>query len=755
MKPYTTDYLNNATESRLYLADRDVADQVRLPYEWREIKIKPNDLVTTHVINGAITKLYDNLLYILSQSMVPSSLIPDKQPFVDTTNKNIIGQPNIIDTGMDGLSAVTSYNSSQISALSSNSIQTAMNKMNNGLFTVSSSGHDCGVVLLDNGYISGLLLVRQDPQTNQMVVLGNSTYADNVTEKLLPSNNDAEVATALGGTSIGAGWYAAIPSILFGVTNFLVTSPGQNSSWVFMFGGAFDTGKWVWVETESSNSAWIYIAGFGWLYYSQPFFPWVYTVSDTQAGPAGWLYITDQYAPADVIVYNFQNGLSYDVDWSDPVASVNSAFDSESIDFTLDGSNVPTRVVTQARFRLYQDILYMLNPTHNNILKYDISGVTRHDNSFFNPDDNINGRILLDTIGGAGSVYDDARYNSLTCMAIDDVGQIYLVDVDTDVVVVKKYDTYMNHISTHDVSTHMVDMTPVDIEYMNNRLYMLTNGQIIEWTTNLEKLKTWTLTDELEAGEAYTSLTPSKENSNVVYVATTGNVFKKFLSKLDSGIGKLTYAGRGMGLPTTMQIRFVSTVDQGDVEHVFVGDAGTAIIYRFIESSNYQRIMNQTFESRFVSLDRLLVKGDEFVSTVVYNKTMAKLFYNHTIVSNSITSKLLSEYAGTKTKKFRTSQYLLQEYVQSRAFGTIPKLNNFVGINEMLLNSTINRTLEQIYDFQLKLLADIDTHAIDSPEYFSNIPDQPITDTISPDTKFAYVSSGVNTGEWKLESELE
>jgi hypothetical protein len=257
------------------------------------------------------------------------------------------------------------------------------------------------------------------------------------------------------------------------------------------------------------------------------------------------------------------------------------------------------------------------------------------------------------------------------------------------------------------------------------------------------------------AGEAYTSLTPSKENSNVVYVATTGNVFKKFLSKLDSGIGKLTYADRGMKLPETMQIRFVSTVDQGDVEHVFVGDAGTAIIYRFIESSNYQRIMNQTFESRFVSLDSLLVKGDEFVSTVVYNKTMAKLFYNHAIVSNSITSKLLSEYAGTKTKKFRTSQYLLQEYVQSRAFGTIPKLNNFVGINEMLLNSTINRTLEQIYDFQLKLLADIDTHVIDSPVYFSNIPDQPITDTISPDTKFAYVSSGVNTGEWKLESELE
>ena len=431
----------------------------------------------------------------------------------------------------------------------------------------------------------------------------------------------------------------------------------------------------------------------------------------------------------------------------------NLSGDMVTLDSTTRVDNYTNRQFRASSVRLaqFENLLFMLNIDNNYIYKYDISGLTQHDNSFFDPATNANGKLLLDIFGGTGDVTEDAKHNQLKAMTVDPNGNLYLVDTDSSTVIVKVFDVNANHIISVNITEHLDGETPVDIAYTNDRFYLLTDTSVHELSTAVEHLKKWTLADDLANGEVYRCITPSKENENVVYIGTNFNVFKKFTSKLDSGIGSFIMTGRGMGTVNLQDIKFVSTVDHGDVEHVFVGDSSTNVVYRFIESSDYQRMLNQSFESRFLPVQNILIKEDEFVSNIVYNKTMAKMFYNHSLVAHSIVSKLISEYAGGKVRKFKTLQYILQEYVQSRSLGTIPKLGNFVGINEMHLSAVINRTLEKIYNFQILLMTDMQTHVIDTPSYVDKLPDTAVpVDNITPEDKYAYID-----GNWVKESTLE
>jgi len=59
------------------LRDRLPGDVLELPYKWNTVKIGYNDFVVADTINYSMEKLYENWLYIISQSLMPSNDLPD------------------------------------------------------------------------------------------------------------------------------------------------------------------------------------------------------------------------------------------------------------------------------------------------------------------------------------------------------------------------------------------------------------------------------------------------------------------------------------------------------------------------------------------------------------------------------------------------------------------------------------------------------------------------------------------------------
>ena len=571
---YDSTYLDNATGSRGYWADRDVNDKLVLPHSFDQVKIKPNDLVSAHVINRAFSKLYDNLLYIISKSRTPQSTVPDKQgytEFLGTTSQSITG---LIDT--------TSQDADLLSGASAASFQSSeLSNQVTGVFFSSDQFDDinpnCGVVYVNTG-----------DQTNIM------------------------------------------------------------------------------------------------------------TLQETLTG-----YTCDAVSNR---VDNFTKR-------------------------TFESDIVKTLVS--------EDMLYTAFGNSRVIYKHDVSGLRRNDRSYFDPNNQAQGKLLIDVIGADGGTDDPARFSNITTMACDELQNLYVVDVNQSIVV-KMFDKNSNHITTYDVTEHIIEQTIQDMCHANNKFFVLTNTHVHEFTSKFVPVKSTRLTDTLQHNEQYKHITPSVENRNIVYVSTNHRVFKKFITRLDGGIGTFKYAGRDMHIDSDqMDISFVSVTMGDNNDAVYVGDRSRGVVFRFNDSVNYQQITTSTYQNKLTTLQDIMIKPDEYVNHIVYNKSIAKLFYNHALFGNSVRKKIVAEYNNRRYLEFKSLKYLLPQNIKTRS--RQPTLKNFIGVNEVVMSAVINRTLDYIYKLQLDMLYDIGIEIADatqSPVMLES------SSTITPDKKWTYGESG-------------
>ena len=68
--------IENIFQSTGLLHDRFFNESFQLPYDFEIIKIEGNDLCTFRVVNDALSKLYDNFLYLYGLTKMPSNAIP-------------------------------------------------------------------------------------------------------------------------------------------------------------------------------------------------------------------------------------------------------------------------------------------------------------------------------------------------------------------------------------------------------------------------------------------------------------------------------------------------------------------------------------------------------------------------------------------------------------------------------------------------------------------------------------------------------
>lgn len=412
---------------------------------------------------------------------------------------------------------------------------------------------------------------------------------------------------------------------------------------------------------------------------------------------------------------------------------------------------LPTNIT---HVHVVDDVLYTASRVQNDNLKtvelvlykHDISGLIRDDSAYFDPATTTAGKLLIDVIGAPGGATDSARFSEIVSLAHDNMKNIYVIDRDDQTYVIMMFDKNSNHIKNIDISADVSGETVRDLEFTGTGFVVLTDVAVHRYAMNLSRVSRVELTDSLNTNEYYKQIVMSAANDNVVYVVTNNRVFKKFLSRIDGGIGEFNFSDRDMSISNdhVMDISFVSITPNDDqTENVYVMDRALGVVHVFRESINYQETLNSTYETRVVPLLDVMVKSDEYVNHIVYNKMIAKLFYNHALVGDSIRKKIVCQYTENNRLEFVALKYVLPEDVRSR--NRVMTLKNTIGINEPVLSAVINRTLKYMHLIQQDLLSDLQVLTLNtsSPAKLTS------TTTIDPTLKW-----GVNThtGKWTQQS---
>lgn len=380
----------------------------------------------------------------------------------------------------------------------------------------------------------------------------------------------------------------------------------------------------------------------------------------------------------------------------------------EFLSKTTDLDNFTNRELLSANKALpHEDVVYVLNTVNSVVYKYDMTGLLLADRAYFDPDTRSSGKLLIDFIGGYGRVTDNMRFNNPVTISVNkSTGDLFVIDHGASSTQIKQFDSNSNFLKKYDITTTLNGETPVDLVFTNRRFYLLTDVSIQEYSSDFILLNTWSQDDNnLAADEHYKQIVLSAEDTNVLYVSTNKNVLKKFISKLSGNIGTFTLTGRNFGIDEEMDIGFISCVESTGGEYVYVCDKNTGMIYKFNESMDYQTCLANTYEHSFIPFNEVEIKPDEFVNHIVYNKSLTKLFYNHAVLGNNLIGKFLARWISPYIKKYQFTRYALPEELWSR--GRLAGLNNMVGVNELLISSVINRTLGQLYEFQINILKDL------------------------------------------------
>lgn len=362
----------------------------------------------------------------------------------------------------------------------------------------------------------------------------------------------------------------------------------------------------------------------------------------------------------------------------------------------------------------FENSLYILDSHYKTVYKYDISGLRSKDPSYFTSSSNIFGKLLQNTLGGPGDT--DSTFNTPNTIRCDTAGYLYVCDGAK----IKRFDKNLNWCQTHDINISNDDEV-VSILFYDSLLYILTRlGNIIKYQkkqiTNInvefEEISNHKLTlvptDTLNTTEHYISLSKSFENENIVYVLTNKNVYKQFLTKVTSSIGKFTYENRGLHVSSNNSYSFLSIVPGANsTDAVFLNDLISGVIYNFNEVSLYESNLFDDYQEQLIPFSDITISPEEYVTNMTYNKALGKLIYGHVYIVNNVKSKFTSEFDYRGIKQYVGSRFLLPQEIDvwlkvNHPF--FPELGNYIGVNEIVLTETINRTLKNIYELQVSLI---------------------------------------------------
>jgi len=359
-------------------------------------------------------------------------------------------------------------------------------------------------------------------------------------------------------------------------------------------------------------------------------------------------------------------------------------------------------------FDRYENFLFVLDCELNRLVKYDISGLTEL-NTVTN-----NKLIYIDSIGNFGDFNSKTDFNNPEGLTV--AGE-YIYVLDSGNSCVKKYDTNLNWEFTYRLYKDFLSAYPIDIASDKfNNLYVLTNSnKIFIYNNDFTTKKIVDLSTIKESDEEFSRLIFSQTDSNVFYLQSTKNIYKKLVNKPYDTVGKYLLYLYKYDIPDEI-IKSFSTAPskdyKSDINIMFSVSGNVGKFGNFYDNLNlFDVLAVRDFD--VYSFDEINFNPNEYLQNWVINKNLSKLIINHMRLRDQIIGKFIASRDYLGNIFFKGTRYLLPDELDSIYFEQ--DITYYIGGNEITTNSIVNRPLQKIYDIQVKLLKVLGAEIIRSP----------------------------------------
>lgn len=374
--------------------------------------------------------------------------------------------------------------------------------------------------------------------------------------------------------------------------------------------------------------------------------------------------------------------------------------------------------------------LYVLDSIGNHVYVYDVYGIINNDKLF-------NNRLLLYKILGDDDALGDSNIKFISPTTIKSYeNKLFVIDPGDDSI--KIFDSDLNWYKTIG-NLNFKNQIPADFVYdnVNNCYYILTiDGTIIKYDVDFyDNIKISTnivLSDDEQCIKMYISY----NNSNVMYILTTRNIYKKFITKLEKNIGTFLFHQYNVIDDKTNYWNYNTNLWEQDTKTWYIEDLEDDLNYFDItikclafcpntvdyddifvvinsrilicqEDINYYSLFTTTNEYTdyvvdfdLYNKDDILI-DDEYVQALTYNKMLYKINKNIDILYEKIGFYPIANYDNYNNLIIKTLDYC--DLNSNYDLGLKIYDNENVNIN------TINRIITLIYNKLEYLLDKIQT----------------------------------------------
>jgi hypothetical protein len=644
MSIYTTTYLNNISALGL-LPDRTINDTLTLPYTFRDIKMKPNTVLTSTSFNEVIEKIDTNFLYLISYGKIPTTILPinNTHYLSGTFTEN----PN----SFDYFPARCTTSKFTIS----NADWSPSTAEPNGVYTTTEK---LATSVSDRPYFQpstgNHMLLYQNPGTSLGNFLADSTTGSWVIKTLIGTH-----------------------TVLF--YNHSDSKCPPTAGWTVYPSNSASSGKLQVLPTVTD------LVGA----FQQP----AYTPTGSLASVVDISFVSCEVGKTAGVISNTNTVSLLSADTQDST-TINSQLLSEDTKITSNGTDSFTNIKA---LDTKNDELFILNDY--SIYKYNISGITKDDLALFQAPITT-GKYLIGSFGGSGDISDNIKFANPVNISIYG-NNLYVLDQKTDYTktFIKKYDLNFNLQSIHNISNNFYQIPTTDIMASADSVFVLSlSGTLVKYDIDLKNEEIIKLKDIeiLSTGDNYKRLETSKENPNIFYIMSNKNIFKKFKTKPLTTIGRFESTRYCPGNHEYAGISITNSVAGND--ELFVSDTNNGVIYRFLESASYQNAFYDTYESQIFTLSSLQINPQENTNNFTFNKAFSKLLFNHSILKENAKAKFQGTFDANDSLGFDGIKYPTDTEYQALHYKNT--LDNYVGINEIVLSETINRPIYEIYKLQ-------------------------------------------------------
>ena len=274
--------------------------------------------------------------------------------------------------------------------------------------------------------------------------------------------------------------------------------------------------------------------------------------------------------------------------------------------------------------------------------------------------------------------------------------EVYAYDKTTTTVYV--YNELLTYLRKYTNKKLFTDDAPIsmDVDVANAMLYILTSkGNILKVsTTLLGNAEVINLEISLSVGESFNRIIFSKNNSNVVYISTSNNVYKLFVDRMPQLVGKFIWSNCNLGSVTNLQIDLLESTENYDYIVIYANNR----FLIFKESNNFINVLESTGFKIHTKND-IFVK-DEYFNNNTLNSAITKILHNHDLLVSFLQSKFVYTYANERLVLTNTSVLNGDDVIP---LSNMNSYNNFVGVNELVCPQVLNRVLSSIIDYQVSI----------------------------------------------------